>query len=82
MEINTRRNFFGKIAAMAAFVTGAPELFSQQTSPAAPPPLSGAQITASGDDRARRATSHTHDGIYYFSGPDRTTATPRKTTSW
>ena len=27
MEINTRRNFFGKIAAMAAFVTGAPKLF-------------------------------------------------------
>ena len=30
MAINTRRNFFGKIAAMAAFVTGAPKLFAQQ----------------------------------------------------
>ena len=30
MEINTRRNFFGKIAAMAALVTGAPKLFAQQ----------------------------------------------------
>jgi len=41
MEINTRRSFFGKIAAMAALVTGAPKLFPQQTSPAASPPPSG-----------------------------------------
>src|SRR6202051_2614068 len=64
MEINTRRSFFGKIAAMAALVSGAPKLFSQQTSPAAPPP----PPAAPGDDRAHRAASHTHDGIYYFSG--------------
>ena len=30
MRINTRRNFFGKLVAMAAFVTGAPKLFGQQ----------------------------------------------------
>ena len=30
MEIKTRRNFFGKIAAMAALVAGAPKLFAQQ----------------------------------------------------
>jgi enamine deaminase RidA (YjgF/YER057c/UK114 family) len=68
MEISTRRRFFGKIAAMAALVTGAAKLFSQQTSPAAPPPPTGAPMTAAGDDRAHRAASHTHDGIYYFSG--------------
>jgi enamine deaminase RidA (YjgF/YER057c/UK114 family) len=67
MEINTRRNFFGKIAAMAAFVTGGPKLFAQQT-PQAAPPVPAPQITASGDDRARRGANHTHDGIYYFSG--------------
>jgi enamine deaminase RidA (YjgF/YER057c/UK114 family) len=68
MEINTRRSFFGKIAAMAAFVTGAPKLFSQQTPQAVPPPTPGAPMPAAGDDRAHRAASHTHDGIYYFSG--------------
>jgi hypothetical protein len=68
MEINTRRSFFGKIAAMAAVVTGAPRLFSQQTSPAGPPPPAGAPMAAAGDDRAHRAPSHIHDGIYYFSG--------------
>ncbi len=68
MEIDTRRSFFGKIAAMAAFVAGAPRLFSQQTSPAAPPPASGAPMPAAGGDRAHRAASHTYDGIYYFSG--------------
>jgi enamine deaminase RidA (YjgF/YER057c/UK114 family) len=65
MDINTRRSFFGKIAAMAAFTTGASRLLSQQSPP---PPASGASMSASGDDRARRATSHTHNGIYYFSG--------------
>ena len=31
METNTRRNFFGKIAAIAAVMTTAPKLFAQQT---------------------------------------------------
>ncbi len=34
MEINTRRNFFGKIAATAALMTGALKLLAQQTPPA------------------------------------------------
>jgi len=50
MDINTRRSFFGRIAAMAALVTGAPRLFSQQTSPAVPPPASGATIPGTMDD--------------------------------
>ncbi len=37
MEINTRRNFVGKLAAMAAFVTGGLKLFSQQSAQQAPP---------------------------------------------
>ena len=62
MEINTRRSFFGKIAAMAAAVAGAPRLFAQQAAPAAAP------APAAGGDAPRRAGSHTHDGLYYFSG--------------
>jgi enamine deaminase RidA (YjgF/YER057c/UK114 family) len=68
MEINTRRSFFGRIAAMAAILAGTPKLFAQQTTPAGPPPPAGAPTGAFGDDRAHRAATHTHDGIYYFSG--------------
>jgi enamine deaminase RidA (YjgF/YER057c/UK114 family) len=68
MEINTRRSFFGRIAAMATIIAGTPKLFAQQTTPAGPPPTAGAPLAAAGDDRAHRAASHTHDGIYYFSG--------------
>jgi enamine deaminase RidA (YjgF/YER057c/UK114 family) len=68
MEINTRRSFFGRIAAMTAIIAGTPKLFAQQTTPAGPPPPVGTPMSAAGDDRAHRASSHTHDGIYYFSG--------------
>jgi enamine deaminase RidA (YjgF/YER057c/UK114 family) len=67
MDINTRRNFFGKIAAMAALVTGGLKLFSQQAAPAPAPGT--APVTAPGADAPRRpGASHTHDGIYYISG--------------
>jgi enamine deaminase RidA (YjgF/YER057c/UK114 family) len=67
MNINTRRNFFGKIAAMAALVTGGLKLFSQQAAPAPAPGT--APVTAPGADTPRRTGSgHTHDGIYYISG--------------
>jgi enamine deaminase RidA (YjgF/YER057c/UK114 family) len=56
MEINTRRSFFAKIAAMAAAVAGVPRAFAQQAPPAAVPAPSP------------RGANHTHDGIYYFSG--------------
>jgi enamine deaminase RidA (YjgF/YER057c/UK114 family) len=67
MDINTRRNFFGRFAALAALVTGAPKLFSQQQAPAAAAPAPG---SAPGGDTPRRpgGGNHTHDGIYYFSG--------------
>ena len=67
MAINTRRNFFGKIAAMAAFVTGAPKLFAQQ----APAAGGSTGCTAGADkDTPRRPSGdkHTLNGIYYFSG--------------
>ncbi|HZR56912.1 MAG TPA: RidA family protein [Terriglobales bacterium] len=66
MKINTRRNFFGKITAMAALVTGAPKLFAQASSAGAP--KSGTAMGGSGGDRPHRSGNHIHDGIYYFSG--------------
>jgi enamine deaminase RidA (YjgF/YER057c/UK114 family) len=65
MELNTRRSFFGRIAAMAAVVAGAPKLFAQQIPSAAVPPPSALPAP----DAGRRAGgNHTHNGIYYFSG--------------
>ena len=66
MENNTRRSFFGKMAAMAAVVINSPKLFAQQ----APSVGSSAPATAPGSDGPRRsgAGNHTHNGIYYFSG--------------
>jgi enamine deaminase RidA (YjgF/YER057c/UK114 family) len=62
MEPNARRNFFGKFAAIAALLTGAPKLLAPQTPPAAAP--------APGGDMPRRPSggSHVQNGIYYFSG--------------
>lgn len=67
MAINTRRNFFGRIAAMAAVVTGASRLFAQQAPPSGAP---AAGNTTVGGDAPRRpsGSNHVHDGIYYFSG--------------
>jgi enamine deaminase RidA (YjgF/YER057c/UK114 family) len=64
MESNTRRNFFGKIAAMAAVVSAVPKLFAQQSPTATPVPVP--QGGAGADEPRRR--SHIHNGIYYFSG--------------
>jgi enamine deaminase RidA (YjgF/YER057c/UK114 family) len=55
MKPNTRRGFFGKIAAMAAALAGTPKLFAQQAAPSTPPA------------EPRRA-NHIYNGIYYFSG--------------
>lgn len=68
MKINTRRSFFGKVAAMAAVVAGGSKLFAQQGSPRSAPTPDGAAAGGSGGDRPRRGGNHTHDGIYYFSG--------------
>jgi enamine deaminase RidA (YjgF/YER057c/UK114 family) len=61
MQINTRRRYFNRFATIVAAVSGAPMLFAQQTPPADAPSTSPA------GDRPRRS-SHTHNGIYYFSG--------------
>lgn len=66
MQSNTRRTFVGKLAALAALVTGAPDLFAQQsTSQASAPP--GNQAPTAEPPR-RPGSSHTINGIYYFSG--------------
>jgi len=66
MAINTRRNFFGRIAAVAAVVTGASKLFAQQAPPAGAPATGSA--SAGGNASGRPSGNHVHDGIYYFSG--------------
>jgi enamine deaminase RidA (YjgF/YER057c/UK114 family) len=67
MDWNTRRGFLGKIATVTAFATGGTKLFAQQT-PAAPAPGSTPQGAPGGDAPRRPGGSHTHNGIYYFSG--------------
>lgn len=68
MGINTRRNFFGKIATLAAFLTGS-KVFAQQDSAAGKPAT--APTPQSGDKEAPRRSGgdhHVHEGIYYISG--------------
>ena len=67
MRSDTRRSFFGRIATLTVFLGGVPKLFAQQMSPRTPAPGSGPQNAPAGDP-PRRGSSHTHNGIYYFSG--------------
>jgi enamine deaminase RidA (YjgF/YER057c/UK114 family) len=64
---DTRRGFFGKIAALTAFLSATPKLFARQSAPGTPAGSSPSQSLPAGDV-ARRGSSHTHNGIYYFSG--------------
>ena len=68
MAMNTRRKFFGKMTALAAFLTGV-ELFAQQApgggSPAAAPMPQNADKDA---NRRSNADHHVYEGIYYISG--------------
>jgi len=74
MGTTTRRNFFGKMAAISALVTGATKLFARQTGAAASPTTTPMRDSTSvpGPDRdaSRRpgGEHHTHNGIYYISG--------------
>jgi hypothetical protein len=78
MKINTRRSFFGMIAAMTSLVTGAMKLSGQQTPSVAPTP---GTTPASGDTTRRSGTgNHIHDGIFYFSVRVPTTAIPKTIT--
>lgn len=56
MEINTRRRWFDKVAALSAAAIGAPRLFAGQA------PAGTAEAPR------RRGSNHIHNGIYYFSG--------------
>ena len=69
MRTNTRRNFFGKIARVVAFVTGAPKLFGEQA-PAAAPKVGSTPADGPAKDTPRGSSldHHTLNGIYYFSG--------------
>jgi enamine deaminase RidA (YjgF/YER057c/UK114 family) len=70
MEMNARRSFFGKIAAMAALLTGGTKLFAQQTPPSSAPTPGSTSPGTPGGDSPRRAggSHHIQNGIYYFSG--------------
>jgi enamine deaminase RidA (YjgF/YER057c/UK114 family) len=67
MGSDTRRSFFGRIAALTAFWGAVPKLFGQQTA-AGTPAAGSASQNAAGGDTPRRGSSHMHNGIYYFSG--------------
>jgi enamine deaminase RidA (YjgF/YER057c/UK114 family) len=62
MGSDTRRSFFGRIAALTAFLGAVPKLFGQQTA------AGSASQNAAGGDTPRRGSSHAHNGIYSFSG--------------
>jgi enamine deaminase RidA (YjgF/YER057c/UK114 family) len=67
MNANTRRNFFGKIAAITALVTGGAKLFAQEapnSSKPAPPRTPNPEK----EGPRRPGGHHIHEGIYYFSG--------------
>jgi enamine deaminase RidA (YjgF/YER057c/UK114 family) len=66
MDINTRRGFFGKMAAIAAVFAGGSKLSAQQPAASAGPAQS-ATPAVPGTDAPRR-NSHVQNGIYYFSG--------------
>lgn len=61
MNLNTRRNFFSRIAAAAAFVTGGAKLFAQDAAKPVPAPMPNPEHRSGG-------AHHVVDGIYYFSG--------------
>lgn len=63
MAINTRRNFFSKVAALAAFLSGT-NLFARQA-----PATGGSAPTPNKDaPRPLGGERHTVNGIYYISG--------------
>jgi enamine deaminase RidA (YjgF/YER057c/UK114 family) len=69
MEIDTRRNFFGKLAAITAATTGATKLFAEQAPSGTTSAPGSAPATPPGATPAGQGGSHhIHDGIYYISG--------------
>lgn len=73
MQIETRRTFFGKMAAMVAGLTGGSKLLAQGAPqpPAATPQAGPGAVQApdgTGGPRRPGGGNHVHNGIYYFSG--------------
>jgi enamine deaminase RidA (YjgF/YER057c/UK114 family) len=68
MDINTRRNFFSQIPAIAAFVSGV-KLLAQQPSAVGNSATVPAVPNADKDSLRRpNDQHHVHEGIYYISG--------------
>lgn len=67
MDINTRRRFFGRVAAIAAFVTGT-KLFSQQAPAGGTSAPTSPSNTEKDMPRRSGGDHHVHEGIYYISG--------------
>ena len=63
MKIDTRRGFLDKVAATAAILAAPSRLFAQQPAPASAP-----SATPPGEPPQRQRSSHTYNGMYYFSG--------------
>lgn len=67
MGIDTRRRFFGKVAAMAAFVTET-KLFAHGAAGADSSGLAAGQNAEKEAPRRPSGEHHVNEGIYYFSG--------------
>jgi enamine deaminase RidA (YjgF/YER057c/UK114 family) len=67
MDINTRRSFFGKMAAVAAIAASGSKLSAQQPASATAATPAGAAPGVPGLDSPQRS-SHVQNGIFYFSG--------------
>ncbi len=74
MNGETRRGFFGKLAAGVAVVAGAARAMGQQTptpaaqSPGQTPPAGVGPVPVSAQTGEARRSNHVHEGIFYFSG--------------
>jgi enamine deaminase RidA (YjgF/YER057c/UK114 family) len=65
MKNENRRNFFAKMAALGAFLSGGTELLAQQATSGGASPQTSPGANA---EPPRRGSNHVRDGIYYFSG--------------
>ena len=81
MVNDNRRSFFGKITALSAFLVALPKSYAQETPSVAPAAGSTSQNAPAGDV-PRRGSSHTHNGIYYFSGTGANDGYPKDDRPW
>jgi enamine deaminase RidA (YjgF/YER057c/UK114 family) len=62
MKTNTRRRFFGRIAALTAAIASAPRLFAQPLAAQKP------ENAPADEKRTHRGAHHIRNGVYYISG--------------